>query len=73
MGEGVGKSCPCVHLEQQLRQVDLRQHPLGQRAELHETRWILESLQPGEDEFLALAIPSRTACMEGSHPRTAPF
>ena len=55
VGEGVGKSCPCVHLEQQFRQVYLRQHPLGQRAELHETRWILESIQPGEDEFLAPA------------------
>ena len=55
VGEGVGKSCPCVDLEQQLPQVYLRQHPLGQRAELYETRWILESIQPGEDEFLALA------------------
>ena len=55
VGEGVGKSCPCVHLDQQFRQVYLRQHPLGQRAELHETRWILESIQPGEDEFLAPA------------------
>ena len=70
VGEGAGKSCPCVHLEQQFRQVYLRQHPLGQRAEFHETRWILESIQPGEDEFLAPAccLTIRTAAFCRQRP-----